>query len=154
MHIAVDCVRAFHKKMGFDDTQPLDGTLCKSLIRLGAQLQEMSESIKLTSDRRTTRAHLMLEELGELLRAMGRGDEVETLDALADLTYVVMGSAITMDLPLPEAFSEVHRSNMTKVPEQDRPGHPGKQEGYQPPDLEKLIALHRKTGGMMRRRTA
>lgn len=59
---------------------------------------------------------LILEELGEWYRADTDGDIVEVADALADLLYVVYGTALVYGLPIDEIFAEVHRSNMTKFP--------------------------------------
>lgn len=69
-----------------------------------------------------TRMSLILEELHELVLALRDDDlhsksslrEVNVADALADLAYVVIGTAVSLDIPLPEVFDEVHRSNMTK----------------------------------------
>ena len=61
-------------------------------------------------------ARLMLEELGETLQAMAKGDVVEFADGLADLAYVVCWTALAHGVPLGAAFAEVHRSNMAKFP--------------------------------------
>lgn len=90
------------------------------------------------------RAHLMLEELGELLVAMGDKDDEAILDGLADLCYVVIGTAIDYKLPLAEAFDEVHRSNMTKfrVEEGDIRMR-DKGPDYSPPDIKGILHRHR-----------
>jgi NTP pyrophosphatase (non-canonical NTP hydrolase) len=93
------------------------------------------------------RVHLIAEEFGELLTAMLSGNELLTLDALADLTYVVVGTAVTFDLPLPAAFEEVHRSNMTKERQPDDPSADrvrAKGPNYDPPDLVTVLQDHRK----------
>ena len=89
------------------------------------------------------RSHLLKEELGELIEAMEAGDEVAALDGAADLLYVLIGTAVTFDWPLFEAFAEVHRSNMTKSVAQDRTHHPGKGKGYSPPNLKDLLERHK-----------
>lgn len=40
---------------------------------------------------------------------------------LADMLYVIHGTAISLGLPLAEAFDEVHRSNMSKLGEDGKP---------------------------------
>jgi predicted HAD superfamily Cof-like phosphohydrolase len=40
---------------------------------------------------------------------------------IADNIYVLIGTAVNLDLPLAEAFAEVHRSNMSKVGEDGKP---------------------------------
>ena len=61
-----------------------------------------------------SRVRLMMEELGELACAMHEENIVLTADALADLLYVVFGTAAVFGVPITECYAEVHRSNMTK----------------------------------------
>jgi len=88
---AIAQVRAFHAAMGIVDSSTLD-------ISREPQL----------------RVALIEEELDELREALSAGSAVGVADALADLTYVIIGAAITWGIPLAEVFDEVHRSNMTK----------------------------------------
>lgn len=60
------------------------------------------------------RVKLIQEELDELKEAFEKNDVVEVADALADLMYVVLGSAVTCGVNIEPVFMEVHRSNMTK----------------------------------------
>jgi hypothetical protein len=59
--------------------------------------------------------NLIREEVRELEEAVKNHDYTETVDALADILYVVygMGSSIGMDLD--KAFKIVHDSNMSKL---------------------------------------
>ncbi len=61
------------------------------------------------------RLDLIREEFKELETAVENHDMVETLDALADLIYVVQGMACSFGLNLDKAFDIVHKSNMSKV---------------------------------------
>jgi NTP pyrophosphatase (non-canonical NTP hydrolase) len=61
------------------------------------------------------RLSLIREEFNELEEAVRNKDMVETLDALADLIYVVQGMACSLGLDLDKAFDIVHKSNMSKV---------------------------------------
>lgn len=61
------------------------------------------------------RLHLIREEVAELEAACKSHDLVETLDALADIVYVVQGMACSLGLDLDKAFDIVHQSNMSKV---------------------------------------
>ena len=61
-------------------------------------------------------ARFLMEELSELLKAHGQGDLVAAADAIADLSYVTMGCAHHMGLPLPSILGIVHEANMGKVP--------------------------------------
>ena len=60
---------------------------------------------------------LITEEFRELMKAIDDEDIVETADALADLIYVLIGSAITWGIPLDKVWAEVQRTNMMKEPE-------------------------------------
>jgi len=153
---AMDCVDDFQVTMGISPPMDLKaesplspaGIICNRMSQildgLAHELQEALENGE--TDQRVLRAHLMIEELGELIGAMGNCDEVETLDGVADLTYVVVGTAVTFDLPLPAAFVEVHKSNMTK---QCMPDDPAKDRlrdkgpDYVPADLKKVLEEYR-----------
>lgn len=63
-------------------------------------------------------------------------DIVAAADAIADLTYVVEGSACTLGIETLSVFGEVHRSNMEKLNGPIREdGKQLKPEGWQPPDV-------------------
>lgn len=61
------------------------------------------------------RLALIKEEVAELEEAVATKDLVETIDALADIIYVVQGMGCSLGLDLDKAFDIVHRSNMSKV---------------------------------------
>lgn len=84
---------------------------------------------QLSGERAALRIRLIQEELEELRAAMGLNafgakvaeeDEEAVIDAVCDLLYVVIGTAVEMGLPLQRFFAEVHRSNMTKEPGEKR----------------------------------
>lgn len=92
------------------------------------------------------RAHLLTEELGEMLEAMVENDEVRALDGAADLLYVLLGTAAIFDWPLAQAFDEVHASNMTKERQPDDPHAArvrAKGPNYRPPNIESILHSHR-----------
>ncbi len=89
------------------------------------------------------RLDLIEEEYLELKEATYGDDLVGLLDGLADILYVTYGMAITLGLPIDEAFAEVHRSNMTKLDENGEPifredGKLLKGPNYEPPSLERF----------------
>lgn len=91
---------------------------------------------------RHLRCHLCAEETGEFMKACAEGDEAKALDALTDLLYVVLGTAVTFGWPLPLAFEEVHASNMTKEKQPDDPSAGRvRQKGpnYRAPNLAQFI---------------
>lgn len=65
--------------------------------------------------RKRLRRKLMGEELMELYNALEDKDIVLIADGLADLLYVVFGTALEYGIPIDKVFEEVHRSNMTKL---------------------------------------
>lgn len=97
-------------------------------------------------DNALTRIGCLLEEMSELIEALAHGDPVATLDALADLLYVVIGVGVLFDLPVEKAFWEVHASNMTKTPDDTGgqlrfPPH-GKGPDYRAPNLLRVLEEH------------
>lgn len=86
------------------------------------------------------RIRLMMEELSELIIAIHENDIVKVADALADLDYVVTGTAISFGIPHTQVFREVHRSNMTK-PKLNGFDKGGKveKEGYEKADIGPIL---------------
>lgn len=58
---------------------------------------------------------LMDEEHQELREAMAERNMTKTADAMADLIYVIVGTAIAMGLPLERIYNVVHGFNMDKA---------------------------------------
>lgn len=90
------------------------------------------------------RYRFLQEEMNELLRAYHEQDLTGVADALADLTYVALGTAHFCGLPFNEVFAEVQRANMQKerasgsFDNRSKRGHAldvVKPEGWQPPDV-------------------
>jgi predicted HAD superfamily Cof-like phosphohydrolase len=119
-----------------------------------------------SDDRQELRLSLIFEEAIELAEAMGfnpqwvksqveimlyhdgpvekETDLIAVADALGDLDYVVNGAALEFGIDLPKVTAEVHRSNMTKLGPDGKPiyredGKVLKGEGYEPPNLKKVL---------------
>lgn len=95
-----------------------------------------------TIDVRMLALSLVIEETQELIKAVLKADETETLDAVGDVVYVVLGLALRLQLPANAAFEAVHKSNMTKAPgSPDQPRLYGEKKGesYVPPQWEDSI---------------
>lgn len=90
------------------------------------------------------RKSLIRDEYREFLLALEARDLAECADALVDMIYVITGTMIEFGIP-PEAWDEVHRSNMAKVDPSTgravmRPdGKVLKPEGWQPPDIPGVL---------------
>lgn len=57
----------------------------------------------------------MLEELHEFQAAHLNGDLTKAADALADLAYFTIGTAIQMGIPFDQVWNLVHQANMEKA---------------------------------------
>jgi predicted HAD superfamily Cof-like phosphohydrolase len=64
---------------------------------------------------RTLRIRLIQEEFDELKEAGEQGNLSAIAKELADLLYVVYGTAVSYGIDMEPVFREVHRSNMSKV---------------------------------------
>jgi predicted HAD superfamily Cof-like phosphohydrolase len=92
------------------------------------------------------RIALLEEEVGEYIEAVSQSDLVAIADALADIVYVVYGTAVTYGIDLDRVLSEVHRSNMSKLDRDGRPliradGKVIKSDQYFPPDVAGVLKL-------------
>ena len=93
------------------------------------------------------RLNLLQEEVDELKEALANGDTVEALDALTDIQYVLDGAYLSLGLHKLKdaAFSEVQRSNMSKLGEDGKPirreedGKILKGPNYFAPDLKAVL---------------
>lgn len=91
------------------------------------------------------RCNLIKEELEELWMASfpgGRPDIPKVADAIGDLLYVALGTAVSWGINIEPVFDEIHRSNMTKFIDGHK-SHTGKWIkglSYTPPNLDEIIA--------------
>lgn len=94
------------------------------------------------------RFDLMMEELHEILRSHRRYDLTGIADGLADLLYVIYGTAHEYGIPMDRVFEEVHQANMRKVRSggDDDVRSPRssandivKPEGWEPPDVAGVL---------------
>jgi predicted HAD superfamily Cof-like phosphohydrolase len=102
-------------------------------------------AITLPPDVQELRYKLIDEEYREYEVAVNARDLVAIADALADLVYVVVGTAVAHGLTrFDEIFAEVHRSNMSKLGADGKPviradGKILKGPSYTPPNLGPLL---------------
>ena len=92
------------------------------------------------------RVALLEEEVSEFVAASQQGDLIGIADALADIVYVVYGTALTYGIDLDSVLQEVHRSNMSKLDADGKPliradGKVIKSERYFPPDVPSSLGL-------------
>jgi predicted HAD superfamily Cof-like phosphohydrolase len=93
---------------------------------------------------RWLRLDLIEEELDELHVAMEDGNLVDAADAIADLLYVVYGTAVEMGLDADALVQEVHAANMRKLDGDGKPilredGKVLKPDGWVPPNIKGVL---------------
>lgn len=86
------------------------------------------------------RMRLILEELAELSKAHAARDLPGFADALADLVWVTIGTAVEAGIPFDAVWCEVRAANMAKAGGTlDATGKLQKPPGWRPPDVEAII---------------
>lgn len=102
------------------------------------------------------RAELIQEEFSELLDSLGvrqidgmivdwertlERNPTEIADAIGDLLYVVLGTAVSCGIDIEPIFEEIHRSNMTKFIDgyKREDGKWMKGPSYTPANIEPII---------------
>ena len=90
------------------------------------------------------RYELIKEELKELEQAMKTKNLKEVADALTDILYVTYGAGHAYGIDLDKCFSEVQKSNMSKLDENGKPiynekGKVMKGPKYFKPNLKQFI---------------
>jgi predicted HAD superfamily Cof-like phosphohydrolase len=106
--------------------------------------RQTQPSLDVEQSLETLRVSLLEEEVGELVSATHARDLVGIADALADITYVVYGTALTYGIDLDSVLGEVHRSNMSKLDQDGKPiirtdGKVLKSERYSPPNIAAVL---------------
>ena len=90
------------------------------------------------------RIALIQEELDELKEAIKNNDIIEVADALTDILYVTYGTGHSFGIDLDKCFSEVQKSNMSKLDKDGKPifnekGKVMKGPNYFQPNLKKFL---------------
>ena len=107
--------------------------------------QEVKTNASFSSEKiNLLRVNLIEEELNELKEAIKNKDLKETIDALTDILYVTYGAGHAFGVNLDKCFSEVQKSNMSKLGEDGKPifnenGKVMKGPNYFKPNLEKFL---------------
>ena len=87
------------------------------------------------------RFHLISEELAETMDYMNKGNILGICDGFGDLTYVVIGTAVSYKLPAKEIIDEICKSNATKEPRNLKTNIRLRDKGksYQPPNIKEAL---------------
>ena len=84
---------------------------------------------------------LIQEEFDELKESMATGNLASVAKEMADLLYVVYGTAVSYGIDMEPVFQEVHRSNLSKVGGHKRDdGKWVKPDTYSPAELAPILA--------------
>lgn len=99
-----------------------------------------TKPFRLSYKEASLRTSLIQEELDELSDAFVSGSITDVADGIADLLYVVYGTAVQCGIDIEPIFQEVHRSNMTKVGGYKREdGKWIKPSTYDPPNIKQVL---------------
>ena len=103
---------------------------------------------QLTQEQYELRHRLLEEENNEYLEACGHDDLVGIADALGDQLYIIYGTILKHGLQnrIEEVFTEIHRSNMSKLDENGKPilredGKILKGKSYFKPNILKILGV-------------
>lgn len=92
---------------------------------------------------RALRMRLLEEEFKEYEQGEYNNDLENIAKELADIIYIVCGTAVSYGIPLDKVFAAVHESNMAKLvdgkPIRREDGKILKPEGWTPPDIKKIL---------------
>ena len=89
------------------------------------------------------RMRLLEEEFNEYLESEIEDDLENIAKELADIIYIVCGTAVSYGIPLDRVFDAVHQSNMAKLvdgkPIRREDGKILKPEGWTAPDIKSIL---------------
>lgn len=110
----------------------------------GAELRDTPSMQTSDAELKVLRGNLIYEECREVLDALDFNDIAHLAKELADLLYVVYGTAASFGIPMDAVFAEVHRSNMSKAGEDGKPilrddGKVLKGPNYFQADVQKIL---------------
>jgi predicted HAD superfamily Cof-like phosphohydrolase len=98
----------------------------------------------LTDETKQLRVRLIQEEFDELRESMATGNLASVAKEMADLLYVVYGTAVSYGIDMEPVFREVHRSNLSKVGGYKRAdGKWVKPATYSPASVEPILEAQR-----------
>lgn len=95
------------------------------------------------------RLNLIREEVSELQLAFFKDNVIDVADALGDILYVVLGTAVACGIDIDPVFQEIHRSNMTKLKDGYKrdDGKWMKGPSYETPNLGPIIDVQTASHG-------
>jgi len=145
------CLKEFNKLFGFPirNKPSLPGFPDKKSFE--PHLQTIHHSLVYCSsaipstDERSLRIKLLLEEVAEYISAELANDITKIADALSDIHYIAAGTEVIYGIPGEQIFDHVHENNMSKVGIDGKPifrddGKVLKPPGYVQPNIKKFFS--------------
>lgn len=105
-------------------------------------LRARSSPALVDSKQRFTRVRLLKEEYDEYTQGELDGDMTQIADALADMTYIIVGTALIYGIPLDQVWNAVQQANMAKFVDGVRVREDGKilkPVGWKPPNISGIL---------------
>ena len=139
MHKAQEQVEEFHRAM--NQTIGTDPDIRDAKLRASLILEEALETVTAIVGSETA-LHMLKQVCDErdLDERHFEPDLVQAIDGLADILYVVYGSAVSFGIDLEPFFEEVHFSNLAKANGPVRAdGKRLKPEGWRPPRIAEIL---------------
>lgn len=146
-----ELVREFHKAFALPIRDIPDvGTPEERVLRVRLMLEEVLEFAKAAGVRiaPSLRSDDCINDLGDL-EVFDSPEEitpdlVQMAHELADIQYVVSGTAVQLGIPINECVEEIHSANMCKLgpdgkPIIDESGKVRKPEGWKPADVANIL---------------
>ena len=92
---------------------------------------------------RELRLRLLKEEYEEYIQGECKNDVENIAKELADIIYIVCGTAASYGIPLDRVFDEVHKSNLSKLVDgkavRRADGKILKPDGWKPPNIKNIL---------------
>lgn len=132
----------------------------------GHLINDRPTTLNISAETELLRFRLTIEEFEELCGAMAARDIAGIAKELADMLYIIYGTAISYGIDMQPISDEVHRSNMTKFGKpgeyqdtcdasgksiKDAGGKTLKPSTYEPPNLEPILATQLPLGQLITR---
>lgn len=121
----------------------------EDVIEFHKKFELMSSTVPrhLTTHKLHERAECMIEEVEEFIAGTGMMSGTPQrmdlmADALVDLVYFALGTAVMLGLPWEELWQEVHQANMAKTKGPTHRGHPidvRKPPNWVPPNINRVL---------------
>jgi len=133
----LDQVKAFHIRYGHligrHAAVPSDETMRMRLALIAEEFFELMSAAEATPIQIGAR-HVLEDGFASWLCYHHDVDLPDFVDALGDLLYVIMGTFVVLGVDPEPILAEIHRANMTKIP--NGLNKPTKPEDWTPPDIE------------------